>query len=153
VLGQPDFFSNGCNGGSFANVDADTLCGPQGVAVDRAGNLFVADTGNNRVVEFNHPFTSDGFADRVYGQAGSFFTNQCHLSSSLTAPPTAGSLCFPFGVAIDPKGNLYIADSENNRLVEYNNALTNTSTPNLVFGQFGSMTSGACDVGRAAPTP
>jgi sugar lactone lactonase YvrE len=150
VIGQPDFFSSGCNGGTFSNVDADSLCGPQQVAVDGVGNLYVADGGNNRVLEYDSPFTKDGFADRVYGQAGSFLTNQCNLGNP--GAPTASSLCVPLGVAIDPKGNLYIADSENNRVVEYTSPLTN-NTGNLIFGQFGNPTAGQCNAGLTGPTP
>ena len=39
------------------------LCSPIGVAVDASGNLYVADSGNNRVLEYNTPLTTDITAD------------------------------------------------------------------------------------------
>jgi hypothetical protein len=54
VLGQADATSRLCNR-SFDTVapSADTVCGPQGVAVDAARHLYVADSRNNRVLRFN----------------------------------------------------------------------------------------------------
>src|SRR5271170_58916 len=52
VLGQPDLFSSACG------TSASSLCQPWGVAVDSAGNLFVADTYNSRVLGYSNPFAS-----------------------------------------------------------------------------------------------
>ncbi|MGO9452904.1 MAG: hypothetical protein ACLQDV_17985 [Candidatus Binataceae bacterium] len=52
VLGQSDFYSiNSAAGAAGLNA-------PYGVAVDSAGNVYVADQGNNRVLEYNTPFSS-----------------------------------------------------------------------------------------------
>jgi DNA-binding beta-propeller fold protein YncE len=60
VIGQPDFYSFRCDdgtaGGDVNGSGADSLCGPEGIAVDSVGNLYVADTIDNRVLEFNRPF-------------------------------------------------------------------------------------------------
>src|SRR5262245_14026818 len=56
VIGQPNFFSSECNAGGLS---ATTLCDPRGVAVDAAGNLYVADKRNSRVLEYGTPLTSD----------------------------------------------------------------------------------------------
>ena len=60
VLGQPDLFSSKCNNGAapddVGGLGADSLCGPARMAVDRQGNLYVADSGNNRVLVYNTPF-------------------------------------------------------------------------------------------------
>jgi sugar lactone lactonase YvrE len=50
VVGQPNFTTFACNTGG---VSARSLCGPAGVAVDLADNLFIADTFNNRVLRFD----------------------------------------------------------------------------------------------------
>src|SRR5271170_2561899 len=68
------------------------LTDPVGVAVDRAGDVFVVDTENNRVVE---------------------------LPAGGGAQTTVGTgLALPEGVAVDATGDLFIADTDNNRVVE-----------------------------------
>ena len=89
VFGQPNFASATCNLGGDSG-----MCQPDGVAVDAAGNLYVAD--NNRVLEYNTPLTTDTVADRVFGQGGSFTSNTCNLGGI-----SASSLCFPVDVAVD----------------------------------------------------
>jgi serine/threonine protein kinase, bacterial len=66
---------------------------PEGLAVDGAGNLYVTDTGNNRVLKL---------------AAG---------SSSPTVLPFTG-LNKPFGVAVDAAGNLYVTDTHKSRVVK-----------------------------------
>ena len=142
-IGQPDFETTRCNSGTagpdVAGLGADSLCLPGGVAVDGAGNLYVADTGNNRVLEYNQPFAqaiSVGFAANVvFGQGGSFTQAVC--------AQTAAGLCSPQGVASDSSNNLYVADAGNHRVLEFNqplgtfNAITGAGDTNadLVFGQ------------------
>ena len=156
-IGQPDFQTTLCNSGTGvgdnAGLGADSLCNPGGVAVDGSGNLYVADTSNNRVLEYNQPFPqqkSVGFAANVvFGQAGSFTQRACSQ--------TAAGLCFPGGVAVDSSNNFYVADSGNHRVLEFNQplALFNASTgagdtnADLVFGQGASGTdfaSNRCDI-------
>ncbi|HYL58731.1 MAG TPA: choice-of-anchor D domain-containing protein [Candidatus Acidoferrales bacterium] len=143
VIGQDDFegvvCNNGVANGDVAGVGADSLCNPDGVGVDSQGNLYVADSANNRVLEFNQPFAqgkSFGFAaNAVFGQAGSFTAKAC--------THTATGLCFPQGLALDAIDNLYVADADNNRVLEFNqplaapNAQTGAgdATADLVFGQ------------------
>jgi sugar lactone lactonase YvrE len=81
------------------------LSGPSGVAVDNAGNLFIADHFNERV----RKVTADGtmFTVAGNGQGGYFGDN---------GPATAATLSFPLGVALDFAGNLYIADSQSSRI-------------------------------------
>jgi streptogramin lyase len=67
---------------------------PDGVAVDASGNVYIADTRNNRVIE-------------VPANGGPQFT-------------VGSGFQYPQGVALDSHGNLYVADSNNNRVVEVN---------------------------------
>ena len=53
LFGQTVFTAAVCNGG--AGATSITLCNPQQLLVDSADNLYVADTGNNRVLEYNNP--------------------------------------------------------------------------------------------------
>ena len=138
VFGQPDFTSNLCNQGPTPS--ASTLCSPTGVAVDASGNVYIADFSNNRVLEYNTPLTTDTVADRVFGQAGSFTTNLCNAVS-------ASSLCSPLRSAPDASGNLFVTDSLNHRLLEYNTPLTTDTVADRVFGQGGSFTTGTCNNG------
>jgi hypothetical protein len=134
VIGQPDFFSSGCNDGG---VNATTLCNPAGVAVDSANNLYVSDYNNHRVLVYFTPFTKtavagsgDSVADVVIGQGGDFTSNGCNLFGS----PDAETLCNPDGLALDPSGNLWVADTGNSRVLEYYSPQFN-QTANFVLGQ------------------
>jgi sugar lactone lactonase YvrE len=80
------------------------LKAPNGVAVDGAGNVYVADTGNSQIVEI--PVVNGALSTSA----------QTTLISSSTV--VAGSaLSNPAGIAVDSLGNLYIADSGNKRVV------------------------------------
>src|SRR4051794_8994458 len=65
VMGQPSVY-NGVDIPSYLGCPAPTataLCQPTRVAVDPAGNLYVADAWNFRVLEFDRPFATDRVAD------------------------------------------------------------------------------------------
>jgi Ca2+-binding RTX toxin-like protein len=86
--------------------------------VDGASNLYVADSGNHRVLEYGSPLTTDTVADRVFGQGGSFTSiapNKGGISAS--------SLRRPVATAVDGGGNVYVAERVNNRVLEYDNPL------------------------------
>lgn len=72
------------------------LSSPSGVAVDVNGNVYVADTNNNRV----HKFTSDGLPVDVWGKQGS----------------EEGEFESPLGIAIDSNNKIFVADTKNNRV-------------------------------------
>jgi sugar lactone lactonase YvrE len=90
------------DGGPATNAG---VSGPYGVALDGVGNLYIADTGNNRIrrVDTNGTIsTVAGNGSRTYAGDGGAATN--------------ASLYSPYGVALDTTGNMYIADSSNNRI-------------------------------------
>jgi hypothetical protein len=106
VLGQPDFIS------SDFNTTSNSMRNPTGIATD-GKILVVADTDNNRVLIWNSlPTTFDQPANVVIGQSN--FTNY-----GTSVPPTASSLRGPEGVWL-AGGKLYIADSQDNRILIYN---------------------------------
>src|SRR4029077_4235190 len=94
VLGQFGFFDSG------SAVTATGMNNPTSVAVDAFGNLWVADSGNNRVLEFarDSGFATGHEAVLVLAQAV-FTTNAAATTSTGMANPSAASS--------DPKGLLY----------------------------------------------
>jgi sugar lactone lactonase YvrE len=81
------------------------LGGPWGVAVDAAGNLYIADTNNNRI----RKVTLAGVISTVAGNGTWGFAGD-------GGPATAAQLNSPWGIAEDGGGNIYIADMSNNRI-------------------------------------
>jgi DNA-binding beta-propeller fold protein YncE len=96
------------NGGPF---------GPTGLAVGLGGKLFVADTGNDRLLEFEHPLASD-IPSRVFGHPD-FNAPGTNLNYDQTPAATATNLFRPLGLAVDDLGNLYVADSYYNRVLAF----------------------------------
>ena len=81
---------------------------PEGVAVDGAGNLYIADSHNNRIRKVS---AATGLITTVAGNGTATFAGDGGAA-------TAASLNLPAGVAVDGAGNLYIADTSNNRIRE-----------------------------------
>ena len=81
------------------------MCYLQGVALDVAGNIYVADTGNSlaRMVT-RSPTKKDTLIAEFPGSSDN--TNDC-------GPATAAKLQLPFGISADVSGNIYTADSGN----------------------------------------
>lgn len=88
---------------------------PTNVAVDKDGNLFVTDTLNNRVEEFD----ADGVFVRAFGKNGD----------------GAGDFARPKGIAVDADGHVWVADSSLNRLQVF----TQDGRLLLALGQFGIL--------------
>jgi DNA-binding CsgD family transcriptional regulator/sugar lactone lactonase YvrE len=97
--GQP-----GSSGDGGKARDA-TLNGPEAVALDRSGNLLVADTVNNRI----RRITTDGVITTVAGSGQFGYSGD-------GGPAVKAELALPRGLAVDRGGVLYIADSDNHRV-------------------------------------
>lgn len=175
IIGQPSGEDHGaCNqDASFQTVpqrhpaSASTICGiPEwtrttleektftSMYVNSAGDLFVADIYNNRVLRFNSPFTTDTIADDVWGQAD-FTGNLCNRggvwdgSRFTYINPTANSLCLAStegvggGVTIDGDGNLWVVESSNSRILRFPNVSgTISKTADIVLGKANFTTGG-----------
>ncbi|MHB1953016.1 MAG: NHL domain-containing protein [Sulfobacillus sp.] len=102
------------------------LWAPQGVAVDSAGNLYIADRFNQRIRKVT---ASTGIITTVAGNGASGYSGD-------GGPATSAKLAQPFGVAVDSAGNLYIADSYNNRIRKVS-AITGVITTVAGNGTYG----------------
>ncbi|HEY3325007.1 MAG TPA: PKD domain-containing protein [Planctomycetota bacterium] len=139
VIGQPDFTSNTANN---AGLSASTLSAPNSVVIDAFGNLYVSDSGNNRVLEYDAPVASSAAARRVFGQNGSFTTGTAN-NGGISAATLGG----PADLALDRAGNLYISDSSNSRVLEFDAPLTTDTVADRVFGQGHSFISSTANNG------
>ena len=77
---------------------------PTGVAVDSAGNLYIAESGTNRI----RKVTPDGMISTVAGNGSSVYSGD-------GGPAIAAGLS-AYAVSVDPAGNLYIPDYRNSRV-------------------------------------
>jgi len=95
--------------GTFADGNLATssyLNSPSSVAVDKAGNLYIADKSNHRIRKVN---SNTGIISTVAGEGTSGY-----FGDGFSA--TNASLSNPTGIAIDDSGNIYIADQGNNKI-------------------------------------
>ncbi len=124
VIGQRDLFSTAANGpGTTLSIG---LAAPTGLAVDQ-GDLYVADSGNNRILRFRKPFATPPdqlTPDLCIGQA-SFNTRIVNYPGGQAGTPTATGIAlnngsvFAAAIAFDAQHNLWFADAGNNRVLRY----------------------------------
>ena len=108
---------------------------PEDVAIDTAGNLFVADAGNNRVRKVD----SAGIITTLAGTANNGFSGD-------GGPATQAMLNFPWGLTTNAVGTVYIADRVNNRVRSISAGMT--GLPAIADG---STVNGASFVNIIAP--
>jgi uncharacterized protein (TIGR03437 family) len=136
VIGQTSLFETKANSPT-ADVDQVTdqgLLVPAGIAVDASGNLYVADSGNGRVLRFARPFEqaqkSGQRANLVLGQSG---------FNIKISDPTQRNMARPYGLAFSVDGQLLVSDVAHNRVLLFRKAPTgdfsNGQAASTVFGQ------------------
>ena len=115
---------NGTAGFSGDNGPATSaqLNNPTGVAVDSAGNLYIADSGNNRIRK-----VANGVIATVAGNGFKGFFGD-------NGPATSAVLDQPGDIAVDSAGNLYISDPDNQRIRKVANGVITTVAGNGMFG-------------------
>ena len=129
--------------GTLVSAKSSALSSPTSVAVDGAGNVYIADTGHNAIKEWHaatHRITTlvsadlDGPVGVAVDRAGNvYFTDgpdaikEWHTATGRVTTLVSG-LNVPYGVAVDGAGNVYIADSGNNAIKEWHAATHKVTT-------------------------
>jgi sugar lactone lactonase YvrE len=127
VAGGGSCGSNYCGDGGPA-TDAE-LYVPYGIALDTAGNIYIADSDNSVIRKVT---AATGIITTVAGNGKQGYSGDGGLATNAT-------LLAPYGVALDTQGNLYITDQLNNVIREVNAAtgIINTVVGNGVQGYSG----------------
>ena len=100
--------SDGALLGSWSGSPVGVLIAPRGIAVDRAGRVYVVDSGNSRI----QVFSNDGHLLMAWGSEGS----------------GPGQFSRPDGIAVDAQGNIYVADRGNRRIQKFGSVVAVEAT-------------------------
>jgi uncharacterized protein (TIGR03437 family) len=149
VIGQLDFYSTGANGpGRSGSTMSTGFTAPTGLAVDQ-GDLYVADSGNNRILRFRKPFTTPPpDPDLCIGQP-SFNTINPNYPLNQAATPTVNGIALNNGngsvfigaITFDTQHNLWFADAGNNRVLRY-------AAADVAKGGFATAISANLEIGQ-----
>jgi sugar lactone lactonase YvrE len=125
---------NGTTGfsGDGGQATAAELGLPGEVAFDASGNLYIVDSGNNRI----RKVTTTGIISTIVGNGTGGFSGD-------GGSATAAELHTPYGLTVDAGGNLYIADGQNNRIRK-------VTTTGIISTIVGNGTGGFSGDGAAA---
>ena len=149
VLGKPDFGTNATYRPSKFGAAF-----PGGVLIDKTvkpNRMYIADCNNNRILGFKSTSPKDG-ADIVLGQpdfnSGGGNGDSCAQRFPYRDVSSASTLCLTLptqismgetvvkaGMVLDEKGNLYVADVFNNRVLKYNDPFGTDTKADEVWGQ------------------
>ena len=145
ILGQSNQYQTFAGGpGTISSLG---LNAPTGIAVDPLGNVYVADSNNNRILRFPTPLatavtpTTPILPDLIIGQPG-FTTNganQGGISASTISIASGTAVPLFAGLAFDTAGSLYVSDVGNNRVLVFPASVLKSQTfgpaATLVLGQ------------------
>lgn len=94
---------SGTPGSADGPSDVARFSQPYDLAVDSSGNVYVVDTGNNKI----RKVTPGGLVSTLAGGG---------TQGSTDGPGASASFAYPYGVAVDSAGNLYVADTSNHKI-------------------------------------
>ena len=97
---------------------------PTKALFDPSGDLWVVDSSNSRVLEFEPPFRNGMGATLVIG-----------ANTSEQVPAGSNTLWTPYGAAFDSSGNLWVSDQGNGRILEFVPPFVNGMRASIVIGQ------------------
>jgi uncharacterized protein (TIGR03437 family) len=134
VLGQPNFTRTTPNDGGGTTPNNRAFRGPQGLWIQN-GKLFVADSGNNRILIWNTiPTSNFAQASVVVGAPDFNVAVQPDLTKA-TLSPKANTMLTPVSVSSDGQ-RMFVADLGHNRVLIWNSIPTSNNQPaDLVVGQ------------------
>jgi uncharacterized protein (TIGR03437 family) len=126
AIGQPDLMTTFAEGpGVSSSIYSTGLTRPSGLAVDQTGNLYVADSGNNRVIRYPKPFAQTGqfpIPDLFIGQ-GSVSGHSANYPTGRVNPQglllSSGTTYLVSNLAFDSSGNLWVVDTGNVRILRF----------------------------------
>ena len=121
------FAGNGTAGYSGDNglATSATLSSPTGIAVDASGNVYFADTNTGHIREVSNGIITTVAGNGIAGYGGD------------NGPATSAGLHYPYGIAADSAGNLYIADTFNQRIRKVSGGVITTVAGNGIPGYSG----------------
>ena len=138
-----DEYREGGFGGDGGPAAQAQLRNPSGVATDGAGNVYIAELGNHRIRKVDSSGTITTFAGT--GERG---------FGGDDGPAVKARLASPFDIALDADGNVYIADTDNNRIrkVDSSGTITTFAGPgDALYGGFGGDGGPAVEAQLASP--
>ena len=102
------------SGKFISEIGAGKINGATGIALDNSGNLYVLDNGGSQVVEFS----SSGNFIKEWGTFCNLFRTTGCIDPDGSGPFALGDGQFndPNGIAIDNSGNIFVTDTQNNRV-------------------------------------
>ena len=172
VLGKTNFSEIATN-----RVVPFKVFNPGGILIDRStepGKAYIWDSGNSRILGMDLAECYEGpgpcYADLVIGQPSLFDHSACNGDSGIQNYPLrpkadADTLCGISSTAISPgeehtfitmavndRGDIFVPDSHNSRLLRYDSPFENDSVADEVWGQ-ADFTGNLCNMGRPTPGP
>ncbi|WP_299458671.1 gliding motility-associated C-terminal domain-containing protein [uncultured Microscilla sp.] len=118
---------------------------PSGLAIDMAGNLYVADKNNHAIRMITNPSGGSPTVSTIAGNS----SYPTAVSGNVTGALAVAKFNEPSGVAVDAAGNIYIADKNNHRIKKIANGMVTTFAGPVADGVFApGRADGAADAAR-----
>src|SRR5208282_1894954 len=113
------------------------LCDPEGVAADLAGDVYVADSGNGRVLFYDLPLVKEPGLQSAGDTIADLEVGQANFAHNMNNFGGTRALSMPASVVTDSAGHLYVSDGANNRVLGWKKAakLASGAPADIELGQ------------------